>query len=486
MTEPNILLIITDQQRTDTLGFMGRTPCQTPNIDRLAAEGVSFDHNMTTSPLCTPARASMFTGQYPHQVNMMRNNISLRAAPTLTNRLKTRGYHTAYAGKWHLDAQVPPYLPKGASRGNKREPDEPALPNWFDRHAGQETKEYSEWCKRNGLPDGWAFNDPAMRTQRTPSMSIPRTAVLDMEPNQTIDGWITDHAVRLFEERPRDRPFFLVCGYQGPHPPFKIPEPYYSMYDPQDIPEPPNFRPSTHKPRANTTSFYHQLWLDHGQEWEAWQKSIAVYWGFVTLIDDQIGRLLSVLEDEGMLDDTLIIFTSDHGEMLGQHGLWHKMVPYDEAIRVPLVMRYPRRIAAGVRSQAVTSVIDIAPTILSVIGEQIPEEMVGKDLAPAFEDGAEFQSDPFRFAEHKPLGEWHGAAEWRLVTNNRFKYVWNQGDLDELYDLLADPYETLNLIDRAHMQPIIAEYGSQLRSWMEKTSDPLLASYDTETGTASD
>ena len=214
---------------------------------------------------------------------------------------------------------------------------------------------------------------------------------------------------------------------------------------------------------------------------------MAVYWGFVTLVDDQIGRLLREIEDEGVLDDTLVIFTSDHGEMLGQHGLWHKMVPYEEAIRVPLVMRYPRRISASLRSQVVAAVIDIAPTILSVVGEQIQGEMVGRNLSPAFKDGAEFQSDPFRFAEHKPLGEWHRTVEWRLVTNNHFKYVWNQRDLDELYDLSADPYERSNLIDDDDpvMQPVVMEYRSLLHCWMRETSDPLLASFETGIGAAS-
>ena len=225
MTKPNILLIITDQQRSDTLGFTGQTPCRTPTIDRLAAEGVSFDRAITTCPLCAPARASIFTGQYAHQVDMLRNDTALHAPPHLTDRLRACGYHTAYAGKWHLDSQVPPYLRKGTPKGDHAHLSGSVLPKWFDRHAAQSTQAYSEWCQRTGLPDGWAFNDPATRTKRTPAMSVPKTAILDVTPDQTADGWITDHAVRLFHERPRDKPFFLVCGYQGPHPPFKIPEP---------------------------------------------------------------------------------------------------------------------------------------------------------------------------------------------------------------------------------------------------------------------
>ena len=161
------------------------------------------------------------------------------------------------------------------------------------------------------------------------------------------------------------------------------------------------------------------------------------------------------------------------------------MVSYEEAIRVPLVMRYPPCVNAGVRSQLSASVIDIAPTILSVVGGQVPGEMQGRDLSPAFIDGAEFQSDPFRFAEHKPLGEWHRAVEWRLVTDNRLKYVWHWEDLDELYDLSADPYERFNLIDDVSMEPVVMEYRSVLHRWMQETADPLLAVFESETGVAS-
>lgn len=476
--QPNILLIIADQQRADTVGFSGKTACRTPNVDRLARQGIAFDLAVTPCPLCGPARAAIFTGQYPHQVDMMRNDTSLRAEPTLTDRLRGQGYHTAYAGKWHLDAQTPPYLLRGPAETHERPAS--ALSRWFDRFAAESVQEYTAWCEANGLPDGWAFNDLALRTTRKPAMSIPRTGVLEMRADQTIDGWITDHALRLLSERPKAQPFFLVCGFQGPHPPFKIPEPYYSMYDPSDIPEPPNFRPAPHKPRANTTSYYHQLWRDHGDDWSAWQKSVAVYWGFVTLLDDQIGRLMAALAQENVLDDTLVIFTSDHGEMLGQHGLWHKMMPYEEAVRVPLVMRYPRRITAGVRSNALVSLVDLAPTLLSIVGEPIPEDMTGIDLSPAFRDGSEFQPAPHRFAEHKPLGEWQNTVEWRLVVDGRFKYVWNQGDLDELYDLEADPYELRNRIDDPDLQSQRRRLRSILREWMARTVDPLLAPFDTE------
>jgi arylsulfatase A-like enzyme len=192
------------------------------------------------------------------------------------------------------------------------------------------------------------------------------------------------------------------------------------------------------------------------------------------MMDNLVGRFLTELEDEGILDDTLVIFISDHGELLGSHGLWQKMHSYEEALRVPMLMRYPAAINSGILSQAAVSLIDITPTILSLVGEEIPEDMLGKDLSPTFEDGKEFQSDPYRFSEHKPLGEWHNTVEWRMVTDNHFKYTWNQGDMDELYDLKNDPYELKNLIGLPEYQTDQNRLRDRLYRWMVETDDGLL------------
>jgi arylsulfatase A-like enzyme len=367
-------------------------------------------------------------------------------------------------GKWHLDIE-----------GD-------VVSAWFDRVVGNHLayKDFEAWCRENDQMEAMILNDRSLRSHRPPHMTIPRPKVMPLDPSTTHEAWLTDFALEFLETRPADRPFFMVCSYQGPHPPFKIPEPYYSMYDPDDIPEPANFRPLPNKPEANSTSYYHQIWLDHGDNWEAWKKSVAVYWGFVTMIDDQIGSLLKALENQGILDDTLVIFASDHGEFLGNHGLWQKMMPYEEAVRVPLIMRYPARIRAGLRSQAVVSLIDVMPTLLSVVGESLPEQMLGRDLSQAFRDGAEFQDDAYRFSEHQALGEWHQAVDWRLATDNRYKYVWNQGDLDELYHLDEDPNEIHNRIHAPDAYGEVRRLQTRLHEWMVETDDPLLASFERE------
>ena len=483
MNKPNILLIITDQQRTDTLGYLGKTSCKTPNMDRIAREGISFEKNLCTSPLCSPSRASIFSSKYPHQLDMLKNNGTLQEPAHLTNTLREKGYYTAYAGKWHLEPIRQPKAFEARAKelgldkvhgGHVLPKGQRIVDKWFDDAYGQGNYDYSVWCDENGLPDGWPVSDDDVRTHRKPSMSIPKTKCQDLDPKNTYDAWVTDIALGFLRQRPKEKPFFLVAGYFGPHPPFNIPEPYYSMYDPQDIPEPPNFGPQPNEPRSNSKSYYRLLFEDHGNDWEAWKKSMSVYWGYCTMMDNLVGRLLAELEGEGILDETLVIFISDHGELLGSHGLWQKMHSYEEALRVPMLMRYPVAINPGIRSQAAVSLIDITPTILSLVGEEIPEDMLGKDLSPIFEDGMEFQSDPYRFSEHKPIGEWHNTVEWRMVTDNHFKYTWNQGDMDELYDLKNDPYELKNLIDLPEYQTDQNRLRDRLHRWMVDTEDGLL------------
>ncbi|MCP4404289.1 MAG: sulfatase-like hydrolase/transferase [bacterium] len=474
MNTPNILLIISDQHRTDTMGFIGKTPCKTPNMDRLMIEGISFDRALSPCPLCGPARASMFAGKFPHQTkgtllpdrlgvrsndnlnldeitDMMINDSSLREPPVLTDLLKAEGYHTAYAGKWHLGNEI--------------------IGNWFDKTVGQAHQEYIDWADAHGMPEAWPLKDFDVRTKREPHMSIPVTKVNLIPPEKTNDAWITDHAIRYITERPADKPFFITCGLNGPHPPFKIPEPYYSMYDPESVPEPPNFRPGEDEPISKKNSFYRTLWKDHGENWESWKKSVAVYWGFVTHIDDQIGRLIQCLESEGIKEDTLIIYCSDHGEMLGQHGLWHKMQAYEEALRVPLIMSAPW-MQGGIRSNALTSLIDIPSTILGAAGIEPPDDYEGLDLTHVFEDGPT-SGRKYLFSEQKPLGEFHGEVDWRMVTDNRYKYIWNNGDRAEFYDLEIDPFECVNLIEHPQMQANVQTYRQELLDWMEQTTDPL-------------
>lgn len=449
---PNVLLVISDQQRPDTLGFRNETPCRTPHIDTLAGRGVSFDRAMTPCPLCLPARASLFTGLYPHENDMLDNTTSSLGACQLLETFREGGYQVSYAGKWHLGADN--------------------IGRFTDRADGDSTKEYTQWCLNRGLVDGWAFNDPRVRTHRQPSMSTPVALPLDMPPETTNDAYIADIALDHLRTRDRTRPFFQVCSFNGPHPPFMIPEPYFSMYDPAEAVEPPNFGPQAGEPSVHRSNFYRQLFLDHGEDFDAWRKSFAVYWGFTTLIDDQLGRLLAELEAQGVEEDTIVVFLSDHGENLGAHGLWHKMVAYEESIRVPLIFRLPGR-AGGVRSDLPASLVDVAPTLAGLCGLCARDEWRGRDLFADPPPADRPPADRPMFALHVPLGSWMGAEPWRMIEVDGLKYIRHLGGEEELFDLAADPFETRNLAHDAAWQEETARLARTLAETMRALEDPL-------------
>lgn len=451
---PNVLLVISDQQRPDTLGFRGQTPCRTPNMDRLAREGISFDRALTPCPLCLPARAALFTGLYPHENDMLDNKTSALAQCQLLETFREGGYEVSYAGKWHLG--------------------EDNIHRFTDRADGDSTAEYSAWCHRQGLVDGWTFNDPRVRTHRTPSMSTPVTLPLEMPPEKTNDAYIADIAIAHLKTRDRSRPFFQVCSFNGPHPPFMIPEPYYSMYEPGLVERPDNFGPQPGEPEVNRNSYYRQLFLDHGNDFDAWRKSYAVYWGFVTLIDDQLGRLLGELRAQDILGETIVLFLSDHGENLGAHGLWHKMVAYEESIRVPMIFRVPGMEAAGRRLEAPASLIDVAPTLAGLCGLARRNQWRGRDLSPVLAGRQAAADDRPMFALHRPLGEWHGTCQWRMIERDRQKLIWHEDGTLELFDLRADPGEQRNLAFEPDWQTELNRLRDALAALMSEYGDPLV------------
>ena len=316
------------------------------------------------------------------------------------------------------------------------------------------------------------FNDPATRTTREPSMSIPKVHRQYLPVDKTNEAYITDFAIDQIRTRDRKRPFFQVCSYNGPHPPFMIPEPYFSMYDPTDVTMPPNFGPQRGEHPTHASSYYRDLFNDHGTDFVGWRASYAVYWGFVTMIDDFVGQVLDALRDEGLDDSTIVVFASDHGENLGAHGLWQKMVPFEESIRVPLIIRAPRQASSA--SDTPASLIDVAPTLSALCGLPERADWPGRDL---FVDPT---AQPAQFAMHQPIGDWMKVTDWRMIKRDGIKFVWHRGMAEELFDMEEDPGEVANLAsDPAHagqMKSLRAELGA----FLAKTNDPLLADWQNE------
>ena len=455
MTRPNILLILTDQQRPDTLGFRGETPCRTPHIDSIAANGVSFDNTITPCPLCLPSRAALFTGLYPTQNDMMSNRSGHLTSCGMLDHFREHGYQINYAGKWHM------------GEGN--------IGEFTDQRAGDSTPEYSQWCLDQGLIDGWMFNDPATRTSRTPSMSIPKVHRQNLPVDKTNEAYITDFAIDMIRTRNKDKPFFQTVSYNGPHPPFMIPEPYFSMYDPADVQRPSNFGPKTGEHAVHASSYYRDLFKDHGNDFEAWSASYAVYWGFVTMIDDFVGQLLQTLDDEELRNDTIVIFTSDHGENLGAHGLWQKMVAFEESIRVPLVISVPGKPAAI--SQTPTSLVDVAPTLSALCDLPGNPDWPGRDL---WQGDWSDHTRPAQMAMHRPIGDWMKVTDWRMIKADGFKFVWHRGMEDELFDMAADPGEVTNLATLETYGDRLQALKAELDAFLHKTCDPLLPAWQSD------
>ncbi|MCL4544652.1 MAG: sulfatase-like hydrolase/transferase [Chloroflexi bacterium] len=473
-TPPNVLLLMTDQQRWDTLGYAGCTPCRTPNLDRLAREGVACDRCLTPNPICSPARAALFTGRYAHATGVGNNRELPLEQPTLLEAFRDAGYHIAYSGKWHL----------GRGRGAV------ALESWL----GERGEGYRRWLQECDHPDTYPYMTPEFSfvvpgdtTTSLHRISTPHTAPQEGLTEWLHDTWVVQRTLEQLECRPKEQPFFHVCSLIGPHPIFVIPEPFYSLYDPSEVPEPPNFAdPMTDKPTCQRQSIWHQVAEAHGTTWEPWRRSQAVYWGFVTLLDELLGRVLNRLDVLGLTEDTIVVMLSDHGEMMGGHGLFQKSCMYEESLRVPFLVRAPGRISAGWRLDAPMSLVDVAPTLLRLAG--LWEEgkallqlqgqdragwLTGEDRIPPEARGA--TDDPVAgavFSEYKPY-QGEGMTDVRCIIGPRFKYVWNRDDREELYDTWADPYELHNLASDPATRPVLLTMRRRLTGWSRETGDPL-------------
>ncbi len=471
---PNVLLFMTDQQRWDTLGSTGRTPCRTPNLDRLSRAGVTFDRCLTPDPICCPARAALFTGRYPHATGVGNNRELPLERPALPEVFHQAGYHVAYAGKWHL----------GHGRAQAG----------FHAFAGERGREYKQWLEAHNFEDTYPYGRPEFsfffNGEGRNRISSPHTAPQPGLTETTFDTWVANRALEHLETRPLDRPFFHVCSFHGPHPVFSVPEPYYSLYDPAAVPEPANFAdPMDGKPAFQRRSIWHGAAKAHGTTWEPWRRSMAVYWGYITLLDELIGRVLGRLESLGLADDTIVVMTADHGELMGSHGLFQKSSMYEEALRVPLIIRAPRLVpaaAGGRRIVAPVSLTDLAPTLLGLtglgdLGTRLLEPH-GRDLStwlagqepvpPAFLGSGDDPAAGAVFSEYKPY-QGEGMTDIRCIIGPRYKYAWNRDDRDELYDTWADPLELHNRAGDPALGEVRRALRQRLLAWMQQTDDPL-------------
>ena len=466
---PNVLWICTDQQRYDTLGCYGNDAVRTPNIDRLAGRGVRFDRCFSQSPVCTPSRASFLTGRYPRTTRCRQNGQAMPADEVLvTKLLADAGYTCGLSGKLH----IAPCNPSVCPSVEPRIADGYSLFHW-SHHPMPDwpTNEYLRWLHEKGA----RFETPKLNGSRYVEHGMPA------ELNQTT--WCAQMAINFIEASAGfDTPWLFSVNMFDPHHPFDPPADYIQRYldKLEDVPL-PNYvlgeladKPEFQR-RDHLGAYDRPGWFAYPDMAPDDHRLIrAAYWAMCDLIDEQVGRMLDALERTGQLDNTLVIFTSDHGEMLGDHGIYLKGAYfYEPAIRVPLIVAGPG-VAQGQTSDALVELMDLAPTLLDAVGEPRHPGMQARSLWPLLTSQSDLNShrDDVYCEYYNP--HTFKRAQMTMVRTDRHKIAVCHGlRTGELYDLVADPNETRNLWNDAEYAGVKAEMIERVMDRMAWTVDPL-------------
>ncbi len=450
---PDILVLMTDQQRGDCLGCAGHPVVQTPNMDRIAAEGVHFTGCCTTAPLCMPSRASFVSGTYAHNHGLWNNAGRLPAHDeTLFHHLQRGGYRTAHVGKSHYYVHGPVHMrewePYMHARGLDR------VHETTGPYATVRTESYmtDEW-QHKGLLE--AFRDDYQKRRETAAAVWPSPLPVE----DFLDSYIGRQAGHMLQTYDEDKPLCLFIGFGGPHPPWDAPGEYATMYDPDDMPAP---IPAA-EPREWLSDSAREYLLRRRQDQlsEAdFRRMAANYFGKISLIDHWIGQILEAQGRRGRLDDTVIVFWSDHGEMLGDHGRLSKSVFFESALRVPLIIRWPGQMPAGLKCPQLVQEIDVFATLLEGLGLQPSERALGRSLWPVIRGGTQER-------DAEVLSE---VGDHTMIRTQRCKYVVDDhGEGVQLYDLAEDPQELTNLCGRDDMRQVEAEMRDRLLRFLART-----------------
>ena len=436
----NVVFIMTDTQARFMVGAYGNPVADTPNLDRLASDGIRFDRAYTACPVCTPARGALFSGMHSAVNGAWCNNVAPhRSIPLMGTIVRHLGYRAGYSGKWHLDGSR---YPGDGEPGGGFEPDW-----WYDG------KRYEDERQAEATSGG---------------------APLESRSEVDLYGYrVADRAVD-FLERVGDDPFVLVASFDEPHGPYHAPPKYRKRFVPSRWPRRGNFQaPVDGKPalyRAFREENDEILW----QDWIESDRNRA-FLSCNSWIDRQIGRVIDAV-DASHGDDTMIIYTSDHGDMFRSHGLTEKgSMMYEETTNIPFIVRTPGG-PAGAVSSAVVSHLDVLPTIVEAIGGEVPPSLHGVGLRPILDDPSASVRETamlsfHRFAiNHDSRGGYYPV---RAATDGTHKLVINLHDLDELYDLSGDPYELRNLIDDQDSAAVRNRLHDAILNEMDRVRDPL-------------
>jgi len=445
MERPNFVFIMTDTQGANVVGAYDRPELATPHIDDLARNGIRFTRAYTTCPLCTPARAGIFSGIYPHTAGAWTNNLPLGDnVKTMGQRFRDNGYWTAYVGKWHLDGHD--YFGTGIC------PDGWDDKYWYDgkRYLGE-------------------LSEEEIRLWRQGLETIEQLGAHDIRPEFTWAHRVSDRAIDFLEHQSGE-PFVLVVSYDEPHHPFTCPPEYAARFKDYAYP----LGPAAHDTLENKPA-HQREWADADNvRLEDEHVRHPLYFGCNSFVDAEIGRVIDAVHAL-VPQDTYIVFTSDHGDMLGAHRLRGKgPAMYEEIAHVPLIVEQPGGAGAGTVNSTLVSHIDLLPTMLELAGLDIPPILEGQSLVPFLEGEEDAErSVVMEFQRYEiEHDSWGGFQPIRCIVSGDHKLVINLLHTDELYDLKEDPAEINNLIHHPDHTDIRDRLHERLLDWTYKKRDP--------------
>jgi arylsulfatase A-like enzyme len=430
MPQPNLIFIMTDQQRADTIGALGATHMITPHMDRLVREGTAFTHAFCPGATCVPSRAATFTGMHAHNLGCQ-SFYNWGHHRTWIQDLADAGYHCANVGKMHFQ----PRDVAGGFHDRVVVENPTSVDNW----GGRGDDAWGRYLALHGhaRPNHRHRTDPQWRDR---FQSVP----WHLEERFHSDVFTADTACAWIREHRGPEPVFLQIGFPGPHEPWDAPQRILDLYAQRALPEllPPDPSELDAKPPQHRAHQRFHATVDHESRIDMPGASTAeidrmrrAYFAKITFVDEQLGKVLAALESKGWLDDSLLIFCSDHGEMLGEHGLAYKWLMYDSVVRVPLVIRQPRAFGAGRRVTELVSLLDLGPTLLEAAGVPVPSRLEGRSLGPLLA-GAPGESRAHVFCEDNYL---------TMIRSRTRKLVLYLGQEEgEFYNLEIDPEEHHN------------------------------------------
>lgn len=486
MHRPNLLFLYTDEQAARTMAAYGNDQIEMPNLNRLAQQSLVFQQAYVTQPVCTPSRSSILTGLYPHSNGCDKNNVPLaddvKCLPELSD---FSDYRTAHMGKWHLGDEI--FAQHGFNEWISTE----------DSYRGY----YNPWRDRDRHCDYWHWltEEHGIEPPQTPDgfNDFGRGVSARLPEEVSKPAFLAERAGNFLDEV-GDDPFVLFVNFLEPHMPFFGPRD--GQYDPDEVPLPENFDavPGPNAPLK------HRLLYEHFRNagisglplrTEAdWKRLIANYWGLCSQVDTAVGRVLDALDRNGQTDDTIVVFTSDHGDMMGSHQLVAKTVMFEESTRVPLTMRVPW-VESGARTiEQPVSQVDLVPTLLDLMGHPSPSHLQGQSWRPALRRGEDLPDRDVviewngpdngmirqgrdmpahidRITNYKEAWEAVNDRIRTIVTPTGWKFNCSPMGEHELYNLREDPGERRNLIDDAAVSELVADLYERLLEWQRLTDD---------------